>query len=79
MIVPCEVLKLGMDGLYEDKLYQPLIIEDGVEYDIVKTPDIVLEIWWGEDNYIFDEKDYVICSRITGEYTIVAYDKVKYQ
>ena len=79
MILPCEVIKLSVDGLYEDKIYQPLIIEDGIDYNVVKTPDLILEVWCGSNSYIYAEEEYVFFNKITSEYMVVPFDKVKYQ
>jgi hypothetical protein len=79
MILPCEVIKLSVEGTYEDKIYQPLIIEDGVEYDLIKTPDLILEVWCGDNSYIYGEEEYVFFNKSLGEYLVVPFDKVKYQ
>ena len=79
MILPGEVIKIDMDGDYIEKIYQPLIIEDGIEYDLVKTPELTLEVWFDNTSYLLNDKEYVFCSKITGDYIVVPYDKVKYQ
>ena len=79
MIVPCTVQKINEKGFWEEDLYQPLIIEEGVEYSLVKNPDYILEVWYGENRYTFENKDYVFTNLSFGEYLIVPFEKVLYQ
>lgn len=79
MIVPCEVKKINEGGFWYEYLYQPLIIEDGVNYYLIKSPEYSLEVWYGENKYLFENSEYVFSDKLSGEYLIVPYDKVLYQ
>jgi hypothetical protein len=79
MIVPCILKKITEEGIYNEYIYQPLIIEDGVDYNLIKFPECSLEIWFGEDKYFFEDKDYVFSSNTTSEYLVVPFEKILYQ
>jgi len=79
MVVPCVVQILNNEGLGFENICQPLIIEDGMEYSLVKHPHSSFEVWFGKDVYIFDSNDFVFIHKFSNEYMIVPFDKILVQ